>query len=96
MDSYVDERFAGSPTGELIPISRGNKLVIALSGAGVVFILLGLFVLALPAAQEGIHLWQLDSTHAIYQMDVAGAFVLSLGIMLTWLGSSFWKLQMRT
>jgi cytochrome c biogenesis protein CcdA len=71
-----------------------NWSVIAISGAGVAFILLGLLALALPPAQEGIRLWQLDHQHAVYQMDVAGSFALGLGMALTWLGGKLWNRQL--
>jgi hypothetical protein len=67
----------------------------ALSGAGVIFILLGLLTLALPTAQEGAQLWQLDSGHAIYLMDLAGLFALGMGVVLTWLGGKLWSYQFR-
>jgi cytochrome c biogenesis protein CcdA len=75
------------------PVQR-NWPVIAISGAGVAFILLGLLALALPPAQEGIRLWQLDHQHAVYQMDVAGSFALGLGMALTWLGGKLWNRQL--
>ena len=67
-----------------------NNVVLALSAAGVLFILLGLFALALPTAHEGMRIWQLDSAHSFYLMDVAGMFTLGLGVILTWLGGKFW------
>jgi cytochrome c biogenesis protein CcdA len=70
-----------------------NWPVIAISSAGVIFILLGLLALAMPPAQEGVQLWQLDHQHAVYQMDVAGSFVLGLGIALTWLSGKLWNRQ---
>ncbi len=78
-----------------MPPSRGNWLVIAVNAAGVLFILLGLLALALPTAQEGVQLWELDSQHAIYMMDAAGSFVLALGLILTWLGSRIWQRHLR-
>jgi len=65
----------------------------ALSSAGVTFILLGLLALALPTAYEGAQLWQFDSGHAIYLMDLAGAFALGMGVVLTWLGGKLWSYQ---
>jgi hypothetical protein len=73
-----------------MPLSRGNGLVIAVSAAGVFFILLGLLALALPTPFEGPQLREFDSQHAIYLMDAAGIFVLVLGLVLTWLGSRIW------
>ncbi|MBN2003251.1 MAG: hypothetical protein JXA21_07840 [Anaerolineae bacterium] len=72
-----------------------NHLVVALSAAGVGFILLGLFVLALPTPHEGIFVWQLDSGHALYLMDIAGVFNLAIGVVLTWLSGEFWSRQLR-
>jgi len=46
---------------------------------------------ALPAPQEGAQLLQLDSQHAVNVMDVAGSFVLGLGLALTWIGSRLWN-----
>lgn len=77
-----------------VPSPRHNWLVVALSAAGVIFILLGLLALALPTSQEGMHVWQLDSRHAIYLMDVAGSFAIGLGLVLTWLGGKLWNRQL--
>ena len=77
-----------------MPAPRHNWLVVALSAAGVIFILLGLWALALPTSQEGMHVWQLDSQHAIYLMDVAGSFAIGLGFVLTWLGGKLWNRQL--
>jgi len=77
-----------------MPSPRHNWLVVALSAAGVIFILLGLLALALPTSQEGMHVWQLDSRHAIYLMDVAGSFAIGLGLVLTWLGGRLWNRQL--
>jgi hypothetical protein len=77
-----------------MPTSRFNWLVIALSGAGVIFILLGLLALSLPTAQEGIRIVQLDSEHALYLLDIAGGSVILLGLLLTWLGGQLWSRQL--
>ena len=77
-----------------MPAPRHNWLVVALSAAGVIFIILGLLALALPTSQEGIHVLQLDSQHAIYLMDVAGSFAVGLGLVLTWLGGKLWNRQL--
>ena len=74
---------------------KQHWLVIALSGAGVLFILLGLMALALPDTYEGAYVWQLNSEHTFYLMDVVGVFVLALGVILNWLGGALWKSQMR-
>lgn len=74
---------------------KQNWLVIALSGAGVLFILLGLMALALPDTYEGVYVWQLSSEHTFYLMDVVGVFALVLGVTLNWLGGALWKSQMR-
>lgn len=76
---------------DAMPAPRYNWLVVALSAAGVIFIVLGLLALALPTSQEGMHVWQLDSRHAIYVMDVAGSFAIGLGVVLTWLGGKLWN-----
>ena len=78
-----------------MPGSRFNWLVLALSGAGVIFILLGLLALALPTAQEGVRIIQLDKEHALYLLDIAGGFVILFGLLLTWLGGQFWSRQLR-
>jgi hypothetical protein len=70
--------------------------VVALSGAGVVFILLGLMALALPTAHEGAYIWQLNGQHTFYLMDIAGSFAIGFGVILTWLGSRLWKHQMES
>jgi hypothetical protein len=41
-----------------------------------------------------MHVWQLDSQHAIYLMDVAGSFAIGLGFVLTWLGGKLWNRQL--
>lgn len=74
---------------------RSNGLVIALSAAGVLFILLGLVALALPDPQEGIRILQLDSAHTLNSMDIAGMFAIGLGVVLTWLSGKFWMRQLR-
>lgn len=74
---------------------KQNWLVIALSGAGVLLILLGLMALALPDTYEGIYVWQLNSEHTFYLMDIVGVLALALGVILNWLGGAFWKSQMR-
>jgi len=81
-------------SASVMPAPRHNWLVVALSAAGVIFILLGLLALALPTSQEGMHVWQLDSQHAIYLMDVAGSFAIGLGLVLTWLGGKLWNRQL--
>ncbi|MDF1514550.1 MAG: hypothetical protein P1S60_12145 [Anaerolineae bacterium] len=78
-----------------MPSTRFNWLVIALSGAGVGFILLGLLALSLPTAQEGMRIVQLDSEHTLYLLDIAGGFVILFGLLLTWLGGQFWRRQLR-
>lgn len=74
---------------------KQNWLVIALSGAGVLFILLGLMALALPDTYEGAFVWQLNSEHTLYLMDIVGVLALILGVILNWLGGALWKSQMR-
>jgi len=81
-------------SANVVPSPSHNWLVVALSAAGVIFILLGLLALALPTSQEGMHVWQLDSRHAIYLMDVAGSFAIGLGLVLTWLGGKLWNRQL--
>ena len=73
---------------------KQHWLVIALSGAGVLLILLGLMALALPDTYEGFYVWQLNSEHTFYLMDVVGVFVLALGVILNWVGGTLWKSQM--
>lgn len=74
---------------------RRTWLVMALSAAGVIFILLGLMALALPTTYEGFDVWQMDSGHALHLMDAIGAFALGLGVVLNWLGGTLWKHLMR-
>ena len=74
---------------------KHNWLVIMLSGAGVLFILMGLMALAVPTTHEGMYIWQLDSDHTFRLMDAVGAFALAIGVVLTWLGGVLWKYQMR-
>jgi cytochrome c biogenesis protein CcdA len=72
---------------------KHSLLVIAISAAGVLFILLGLTGLALPQAKEGVRLWQLDTQHAVHLMDLVGTFALGIGLALTWLGGKYWNHQ---
>lgn len=96
MDYYVSRGFAGSAAGRRLRAAMlYNWPVTALSGAGVVFILLGLLTLAVPAAYEGAQIWQLHSGHTIYLMDLAGAFALGMGVVLTWLGGQLWRHQLQ-
>jgi hypothetical protein len=69
--------------------------VLALSVAGIFFIMMGLVILALPSDQEGAILWQLSPEHAVRWMDVAGVFLAGLGVMLTWVGALLWQRQMQ-
>ncbi len=69
--------------------------IIALSGAGTLFILLGLVALALPAAQEGEMLWEITPDHSVRHMDVLGVFMAVLGVTLTWIGGLLWRQQMK-
>jgi hypothetical protein len=68
--------------------------VLALSGAGIFFILFGLLALGLPASREGALLWELNAEHALSVVDAVGAFAASLGVALTWLSGMFWQRQM--
>ena len=70
---------------------KPNILVIALSTAGVFFILLGLAGLAVPESREGVRLWQLNTEHSVHMMDLAGTFMLGVGLVLTWLGGKYWN-----
>jgi hypothetical protein len=84
--------FAGASSGRrLMDMAKRNGLVVALSAAGVSFILLGILALALPTSREGIFIVQLDSSHALYLMDVAGIINLGIGVVLTWLGGKLWS-----
>ena len=75
--------------------ARRNWLVIALSAAGVVFILFGLMALAVPTSYEGFYLWELDHEHAFRLLDVVGALALGVGVVLNWLGGTLWKHLLR-
>ncbi|MGC9349546.1 MAG: hypothetical protein ACP5JG_15515 [Anaerolineae bacterium] len=79
-----------------MPAERQNWLIVAASAAGVLFIFLGLLALALPTAQEGANVWQVDHQHAVHLMDLAGTFVLGLGLSLTWLSGRLWNHQLLT
>lgn len=70
--------------------------VVALSVAGILFILLGLIAFALPAPQEGELLLRLDSNHSVNLMDAAGLFAVGLGIVLAWLGGMLWQKGLKT
>lgn len=78
-------------SGPFAPSANPHGLVVALSAAGLIFILLGFLALALPPSQEGVHVWQIDALHAIYLMDVAGVFALGMGLALAWLSGKLWN-----
>ncbi len=65
-------------------------LVIALSLAGILFILTGLVALAVPTIYEGAILWRLDGEHTLSLMDIIGLFTTAMGVILTWLGGVLW------
>ncbi|MDX9954013.1 MAG: hypothetical protein RBT75_07955 [Anaerolineae bacterium] len=83
-----------APRGGLKARFQGDWTVPALSAAGVCFIILGLVAFALPATYEGELLVLLTPNHSLRVMDVAGAFAVGLGIVLTWLGGRLWQRQM--
>ena len=72
---------------------KHSLLVIAMSAAGILFILMGLASLALPESKEGPQIWQLDTQHTVNLMDVVGVFAMGLGLALTWLGGKYWNRQ---
>jgi hypothetical protein len=79
-----------------MPPEQRNWLVVAASAAGVLFIVLGLLALALPTSQEGFNVWQVDHQHAVHLMDLAGTFVIGLGLALTWVSGKLWNHQLLT
>lgn len=70
--------------------------MLALSGAGTIFILLGLILLALPSTYEGVVIWRLRAEHTLRLMDLAGMFSAGIGVALTWLGGMLWQRQMES
>lgn len=90
-------RPSGSPAGRGLDIGANRDWhILALSGAGIFFIVLGLAALGLPAGQEGELIWRLDPDHAVHLMDILGAFSATLGVLLTWLGSMLWQRRMKS
>ncbi|MEA3396280.1 MAG: hypothetical protein U9R05_02330 [Chloroflexota bacterium] len=86
-----------SPAGGGLGIDGSRDWhILALSGAGIFFIVLGLAALGLPAGQEGELIWRLSPDHAVHLMDVLGAFSATLGVILTWLGSMLWQRRMKS
>ncbi|HNT77329.1 MAG TPA: hypothetical protein PKH77_20130 [Anaerolineae bacterium] len=75
--------------------TKFHNIVVTLSAAGVLFILLGLAALALPATQEGVIILQLDGAHTLNSMDIVGMFAVGLGVVLTWLSGKCWTRQLR-
>ncbi len=90
MEEYPGRESADAPTGKRLTLI-GDWRVLALSLAGLLFILLGLAVLLVPASQEGTLLLYLDPNHALHWLDVAGVLVAGLGVVLAWLGGMLWQ-----
>jgi len=91
------ERAASSTARRKLKVStQTDWRVLALSVAGVFFILLGLIAFSLPNDQEGDLLLPLSTAHAVHLMDFAGLFTAGMGVMLTWLGGRVWKRQLRS
>ena len=87
----------GSPAGGGLGIDGSRDWhILALSGAGIFFIVLGLAALGLPADKEGELIWHLGLDHAVHLMDALGAFSATLGVLLTWLGSMLWQRRMKS
>jgi len=97
MVEHINRRPAGAAAFPRLTRYTGKDwYVLALSGAGSFFILLGLIALALPSAYEGLLIYRLGPGHAIRLMDVAGMFSTGIGVMASWLSGMLWQRQMRS
>ncbi len=97
MVEHINRRPAGTAAfPRLTRHTDKDWYVLALSGAGSCFILLGLIALALPSAYEGPLLYRLGPEHAIRLMDVAGMFGTGIGVMVSWLSGMLWQRQMKS
>lgn len=97
MVEHIVRRPAGTTAlSRLTHYTGKDWSVLAISGAGSFFILLGLIALALPSAYEGILIYRLGPDHALRLMDVAGMFGTGIGVILSWLGGMLWQRQMKS
>jgi len=91
-----DGRPARPATGARLNAYTGKDWrILALSGAGSIFIILGLMTLALPSTYEGMLVLGLGPEHALRMMDIAGMFSAGIGVILTWLSGMLWQRQMQ-
>ncbi|MBN1261261.1 MAG: hypothetical protein JXB35_11350 [Anaerolineae bacterium] len=97
MDGYTGGRSPRPAAGRgLTHHNAQDWRVLALSGAGIFFIVLGLIALALPSTQEGELVWLMGPQHALRLMDLAGALAAGFGVVLTWLSGQLWRRQVRS
>ncbi len=96
MDEHGNRESAGpAARRRLNPRTARDWPIIALSAAGVCFIVLGLLAFALPSSLEGELVLVLGPNHALRLMDLVGVFFAAIGVTLTWLGGMLWQRQVR-
>lgn len=67
--------------------------VLLLSTIGILVILTGLVVLAMPDSYEGGVLYNLDASHSVRTLDGIGLALVILGGTMTWGAGALWKKQ---
>ncbi len=68
-----------------------HRLVFWMALAGLLLLLLGLLVVALPDTMSGQVLWTFSANHGLRQADVIGSVLLATGSALTWLMLLIWR-----
>jgi len=69
-------------------VEWGARLVTLL---GLLSIIVGLVVLALPDRMEGQEIVRLDTAHSLRAADLIGAAMVGLGALLTWAAVLAWQ-----
>jgi hypothetical protein len=68
-----------------------RRLVFWMALAGLLLLLLGLLVVALPDSVSGPVVWTFSADHGLRQADVIGSAMLATGSALTWLMLLIWQ-----
>jgi hypothetical protein len=68
-----------------------RRLVFWMALAGLLLLLLGLLVVALPDFASGPVVWTFSDDHGLRQADVIGSALLATGSALTWLMLLIWQ-----
>jgi hypothetical protein len=65
--------------------------VLLLAGCGLLVLLGGLLILALPGTYEGGVVYTFDATHTVRTLDAVGLLLLVLGAGLSWAAGALWR-----